>query len=127
MLLQRADGWAAMLGGKAPVIAFDDCDIDDLVENMALWGYYNAGQDCTAACRLYVQDAIYQEVVEKLTAAVKGIDVNEIGPLISEQQRETVNGFVERAKNVPHLKIAAGGARSGTPWATCRSPTGRPA
>ncbi len=97
------------LGGKAPVIAFDDCDIDDLVENMMLWGYYNAGQDCTAACRLYVQDTIYQEVVEKLTAAVKSIDVNEIGPLISEQQRETVSGFVERAKTVPHLKIAAGG------------------
>jgi aminobutyraldehyde dehydrogenase len=97
------------LGGKAPVIAFDDCDIDDLVENMKLWGYYNAGQDCTAACRLYVQDNIYQEVVETLTAAVKGIDVNEIGPLISQQQRETVSGFVERAKKVPHLKVAAGG------------------
>ncbi len=97
------------LGGKAPVIAFDDCDIDDLVENMALWGYYNAGQDCTAACRLYVQENIYQEVVEKLTAAVKNIDVNEIGPLISSEQREIVSGFVERAKKVSHLKIVAGG------------------
>ncbi|WP_300464574.1 gamma-aminobutyraldehyde dehydrogenase [Desulfobacula sp.] len=97
------------LGGKAPVIAFDDCDVDDLVENITLWGYYNAGQDCTAACRLYVQDNIYQEVVEKLTASVKGIDVNDIGPLISEQQRETVSGFVERTKTIPHLNITAGG------------------
>ena len=97
------------LGGKAPVIAFDDCDIDDLVENMKLWGYYNAGQDCTAACRLYVQENIYDEVVERLTAAVKGIDVNDIGPLISAEQREIVRGFVERAKKVPHLKIVAGG------------------
>lgn len=97
------------LGGKAPIIAFDDCDIDDLVENMKLWGYYNAGQDCTAACRLYVQENIYSEVVEKLTAAVKSIDVSEIGPLISLDQQETVSGFVERAKKVPHLKIAAGG------------------
>ncbi len=97
------------LGGKAPVIAFDDCDIDDLVENIKLWGYYNAGQDCTAACRLYVQDNIYQQVVEKLTAAVKSIDVNDIGPLISAEQREIVHGFVERAKKVSHLKVVAGG------------------
>ncbi|ACL05716.1 Aldehyde dehydrogenase [Desulfatibacillum aliphaticivorans] len=97
------------LGGKAPVIAFDDCDIDDLVENMAMWGYYNAGQDCTAACRLYVQENIYQEVVDKLTDAVKNIHAEDIGPLISAEQREIVQGFVERAKKVPHLKITAGG------------------
>jgi len=97
------------LGGKAPVIAFDDCDIDDLVENIMLYGYYNAGQDCTAACRLYVQENIYQEVVEKLTDAVKSINVNDIGPLISIEHREIVSGFVERAKRVPHLKIVAGG------------------
>ena len=97
------------LGGKAPIIAFDDCDIDDLVENIKLWGYYNAGQDCTAACRVYVQDSIYQEVVTKLTDAVKSIDVNDIGPLISLEQREIVSGFVERAKEIPHLKIVAGG------------------
>jgi aminobutyraldehyde dehydrogenase len=97
------------LGGKAPVIAFDDCDIPDLVENIKLWGYYNAGQDCTAACRLYVHENIYDEVVEKLTEAVKSIDVNDIGPLISMEQREIVSGFVERAKDVPHLRIVAGG------------------
>lgn len=97
------------LGGKAPVIAFDDCDIPDLVENIKLYGYYNAGQDCTAACRLYVHENIYQEVVEKLTDAVSSIDVDDIGPLISAEQREIVSGFVERAKQVPHLKIAAGG------------------
>lgn len=99
------------LGGKAPIIAFDDCDIDDLVENMKLWGYYNAGQDCTAACRLYVQEGVYDEVVEKLTAAVKSIDVSDIGPLISSDQRERVSGFVERAKAVPHLKVVAGGKK----------------
>ena len=99
------------LGGKAPVIAFDDCDVPDLVENMKLWGYYNAGQDCTAACRLYVHENIYDEVVEKLTAAVKSIDVDDIGPLISMEQREIVDGFVARAKQVPHLKIVAGGQK----------------
>ncbi|MDM8537048.1 gamma-aminobutyraldehyde dehydrogenase [Desulfobacterales bacterium HSG17] len=99
------------LGGKAPVIAFDDCDIADLVENIKLYGYYNAGQDCTAACRLYVHENIYQKVVEKLTDAVRSINVNDIGPLISIEQREIVDGFVERAKTVPHLKIAAGGRK----------------
>jgi aminobutyraldehyde dehydrogenase len=58
---------------------------------------------------LYVQDGIYQEVVEKLAVAVKRIDVNDIGPLISAEQREIVSGFVERAKKVPHLKVLAGG------------------
>ena len=48
-------------------------------------------------------------MVEKLTEAVKSIDVNDIGPLISMEQREIVSGFVERARNVPHLKIVAGG------------------
>ncbi len=99
------------LGGKAPIIAFDDCDIADLVENIKLWGYYNAGQDCTAACRLYVHDNIYSEVVERLREAVLGIDVNDIGPLISMEQRERVGAFVERARKVPHLKIVAGGNR----------------
>jgi aminobutyraldehyde dehydrogenase len=97
------------LGGKAPLIAFDDCDIDDFVENVKLWGYYNAGQDCTAACRVYAHDSIYDEVVEKLTGAVKSIDVDDIGPLISDEQRDIVSEFVERARKVSHLKIVAGG------------------
>lgn len=58
------------LGGKAPVIVFDDADIEVVVEGVRTFGYYNAGQDCTAACRIYAQKGIYDTLVEKLGAAV---------------------------------------------------------
>lgn len=58
------------LGGKAPVIVFDDADIEAVVEGVRTFGYYNAGQDCTAACRIYAQKGIYDTLVEKLGAAV---------------------------------------------------------
>ena len=85
------------LGGKAPVIVFDDADVASVVEGIKTFGYYNAGQDCTAACRIYVGKKVYDNLVADLSAAVKSIkynlpndEENEIGPLISTAQRERV-------------------------------------
>ncbi len=64
------------LGGKAPVIVYDDADIDAVVAGIRTFGYYNAGQDCTAACRIYAQDRIYDKLVADLTSAVSTIKYN---------------------------------------------------
>ena len=61
------------LGGKAPVIVFDDADIDAVVEGVKLFGFYNAGQDCTAACRIYASKKIYDKLVGDLTSAVSSL------------------------------------------------------
>jgi aminobutyraldehyde dehydrogenase len=105
------------LGGKAPVIVFDDADLEAVVAGVRAFGYYNAGQDCTAACRVYAGSRIYERLVADLSAAVAGIRVGsprqdgvEMGPLISERQRERVAGFVERAAQLPHVEVTAGGA-----------------
>lgn len=106
------------LGGKAPVIVFDDADIDQVVEGIRSFGFYNAGQDCTAACRLYVHRAIYDDVVDALGKAVATLNMGdpqdeatELGPLITAQQLERVAGFVERAKALPHITVVTGGER----------------
>jgi len=104
------------LGGKAPVIIFDDADIDAAVEAIKIFGYYNAGQDCTAACRVYAHAKVYDKFVADLSAAVSTIKYNqaddtenEIGPLISKRQRDRVASFVERASELGHMQIATGG------------------
>ncbi len=104
------------LGGKAPVIIFDDADLDAAVEGIRTFGFYNAGQDCTAACRVYAQKGIYEKFVSKLGQAVSSIkyglqdDPNtELGPLITEQHRQKVVGMVERAKAQPHITVITGG------------------
>jgi len=104
------------LGGKAPVIVFDDADIAEVVEAIRTFGYYNAGQDCTAACRVYAGGKVYENFVADLASAVKRIKVGaqdeadvEIGPLISDRQRSRVASFVERAQMSGHMQIAAGG------------------
>jgi aminobutyraldehyde dehydrogenase len=106
------------LGGKAPVIVFDDADIASVVEGVRVFGYYNAGQDCTAACRIYAGKKIYDRLAADLASAVSSIKYGtqdqpdvEIGPLISERQRERVSGFVERARAVKNIEIAAGGKK----------------
>ncbi len=109
------------LGGKAPVIVFDDADIEAVVEGMRTFGYYNAGQDCTAACRIYAGAKIYDKLVADLSSAVKSIKMGaqdepdvEIGPLISDRQRNRVASFVERAQMAGHMEVTAGGkARAG--------------
>ncbi len=104
------------LGGKAPVIIFDDADLDAAVEGIRTFGFYNAGQDCTAACRVYAQKGIYEQFVSKLGQAVSSIkyglqdDPNtELGPLITEQHRQKVVGMVDRAKAQPHITVITGG------------------
>ena len=104
------------LGGKAPVIVFDDADIAGVVEGVKVFGYYNAGQDCTAACRIYAGDKVYERLVADLASAASGLkfnqpddDENDIGPLISARQRARVASFVERANELNHVEIAAGG------------------
>jgi aminobutyraldehyde dehydrogenase len=104
------------LGGKAPVIVFDDADLDAVVNGLRAFGYYNAGQDCTAACRIYAGGKIYEKLVADLSSAVSTIRYgeaddtqNEIGPLISKRQRDRVASFVERAMEQKHIEIATGG------------------
>lgn len=104
------------LGGKAPVIVMDDADLEAAVQGIKIFGYYNAGQDCTAACRVYAGKKIYDKFVAELSDAVKSIRVGaqtdegvEMGPLITERQRARVASFVERAKMQKHIEITAGG------------------
>jgi aminobutyraldehyde dehydrogenase len=106
------------LGGKAPVIVFDDADLESVVAGVRTFAFYNAGQDCTAACRLYAGERIYERLVAELTSAVATIRVGtqqeagvEMGPLISERQRERVAAMVERAAAVPHIEITTGGRK----------------
>ncbi|MCF3641896.1 gamma-aminobutyraldehyde dehydrogenase, partial [Rhizobium sp. TRM95111] len=104
------------LGGKAPVIVYDDADLAAVVQGIRAFGYYNAGQDCTAACRIYAEDGIYEKLVADLSSAVSTIryndpddTTNEIGPLISKRQRDRVASFVERAAELKHVEITTGG------------------
>lgn len=104
------------LGGKAPVIVFDDADLGAVVEGVKIFGYYNAGQDCTAACRVYAGPKIYDNLVADLSDAARSITYGpaagegaDIGPLITGRQRERVAGFVERARAAGHMDVTAGG------------------
>ncbi|WP_156293377.1 gamma-aminobutyraldehyde dehydrogenase [Serratia oryzae] len=110
------------LGGKAPVIVCDDADLDEVVSSIRTFGYYNAGQDCTAACRIYAQAGIYQKLVDALGEAVASLrfarkrdEDNEIGPLISSRQRDRVASFVERALSQPHIELITGAAAHSGP------------
>lgn len=104
------------LGGKAPVLVFDDADLSEVVAGLRAFGFYNAGQDCTAACRIYAGPKIYERLVADLSLAAASITLgaaddttNEIGPLISLRQRDRVASFVNRAREVPHIEVATGG------------------
>jgi aminobutyraldehyde dehydrogenase len=108
------------LGGKAPIIVYDDADLDAVVNGLRAFGYYNAGQDCTAACRIYAGPKIHDKLVADLSSAVSTIKYNqqddtqnEIGPLISKRQRDRVASFVERAAELKHIKITTGGHVAG--------------
>ena len=119
-ILQAASGTLKRthleLGGKAPVIVFDDADLQAVVEGVRTFGYYNAGQDCTAACRIYAGPKIYEKLVSELSSAVSTLKVGtqdedgvELGPLISDRQRNRVASFVERAQMAGHMEITTGG------------------
>jgi len=108
------------LGGKAPVLVFDDADVEALAEAVKNAGFFNAGQDCTAATRVIVRDRIYDEVMSHLVPAVASVKVGnpaddpelDMGPLVSRAQQERVAGFVDRARGYG-AEVAAGGATIG--------------
>jgi betaine-aldehyde dehydrogenase len=103
------------LGGKAPVLVFEDADVSLVAEKVALAGTINTGQDCTAATRVYVAQSLRKEVEEALVEAIRATKIGDpfaddtlIGPLISANQRKSVSGFVERAR-ATDAKILTGG------------------
>jgi betaine-aldehyde dehydrogenase len=102
------------LGGKAPVIIFDDADVPATAEFVAATGLFNAGQDCTAATRILAAGGVYDDVVNALSdeaQAYKMGDLNDpettLGPVISERQRERIEGFIDRKPG--HAEIVTGG------------------
>ncbi|HZB74989.1 MAG TPA: aldehyde dehydrogenase family protein, partial [Solirubrobacteraceae bacterium] len=108
------------LGGKAPVVIFDDADMETALETIAGTGYYNAGQDCTAATRVLAAGKVYDDVVSGLAGQAKGYKMGDLydeettlGPVNSSRQRERVAGFIERAPS--HAEIAAGGKQPDQP------------
>jgi betaine-aldehyde dehydrogenase/aminobutyraldehyde dehydrogenase len=107
------------LGGKAPVIVYGDADLQLLTETMKVASFWNAGQDCTAATRILVDRRIHDNFVADFVDAIDSLVVGEpdvpnvqMGPVISEQQRERVLGFVDRARE-DGAEIALGGTKLG--------------
>jgi 1-pyrroline dehydrogenase len=105
------------LGGKAPVVIFDDADVEAAIAGVKLFGYFNAGQDCTAATRVLASPGVYQDFVDGLADAAKSIpmgspadEATELGPVISAEQQARVAGFVERA-SAAGATVATGGSR----------------
>jgi 1-pyrroline dehydrogenase len=107
------------LGGKAPVIVFDDADPAQVAEAIKIAGYWNSGQDCTAASRVMAGPGIYDRLLEELVPAVESLHVGdpaegdeiEMGPVISKDQQERVFGFLERASGAT---VLTGGDSNGS-------------
>jgi betaine-aldehyde dehydrogenase len=106
------------LGGKAPVIVFDDADVGAAAEGIAGAGYFNAGQDCTAATRVLAGPGVHEDFLSALVEQAEGTTVGglenaeaDYGPLNSAAQLERVRGFVERAPG--HARVLTGGAPVG--------------
>ena len=108
------------LGGKAPVVVFDDVEMETALETIAATGYYNAGQDCTAATRVLASSGVYDDVVSGLVEQAKAQVVGDtldadttLGPVNSERQRERVEGFLERKPE--NAEIVTGGGEPDLP------------
>ncbi|HEX5375984.1 MAG TPA: gamma-aminobutyraldehyde dehydrogenase [Solirubrobacterales bacterium] len=108
------------LGGKAPVVIFDDADMEAAMETIAGTGYYNAGQDCTAATRVLASKGVYDDVVGGLAEEARGLVLGDtmsadttLGPLNSSRQRERVEGFLERRPS--NAEVVTGGAQPDLP------------
>src|ERR671930_788724 len=107
------------LGGKAPVVVFDDADSEAVANQIKLAGYWNSGQDCTAASRVVAGPKIYDKLLEELVPAVESLHVGdpsevedaEMGPVISKDQQDRVFGFLERAQGAT---VLAGGESNGS-------------
>jgi len=106
------------LGGKAPVVVFDDADPAAVAEGIKIAGYWNSGQDCTAASRVMAGPKVYDKLLEELVPAVESLQVGdpatsediEMGPVISKAQQDRVFGFLERASKA---KVLTGGGSNG--------------
>jgi 1-pyrroline dehydrogenase len=107
------------LGGKAPVVVFDDADPAAVAQGIRIAGYWNSGQDCTAASRVVAGPKIYDRLLEELVPAVESLHVGdpaegdeiEMGPVISQAQQERVLGFIDRAKGA---QVLTGGSTNGS-------------
>jgi 1-pyrroline dehydrogenase len=105
------------LGGKAPVVVFDDADPAAVAEGIKIAGYWNSGQDCTAASRVMAGPGIYDKLLEELVPAVESLKVGdpaegdeiEMGPVISKDQQERVLGFLDRAESAKASILTGGG------------------
>ena len=108
------------LGGKAPVVVFDDADPVQVAQAIRIAGYWNAGQDCTAASRVIAGPKIYERLLAELVPAVESLKVGdpgksakvEMGPVISQAQQERVFGFLDRA-TAKKAEVLTGGGRKG--------------
>jgi betaine-aldehyde dehydrogenase len=108
------------LGGKAPVVVFDDVSLESALETIAGTGYYNAGQDCTAATRVLASGKVYDDVVSGLAEQARGLVIGDtlspgttLGPINSARQRERVEGFLERRPD--RAEIVTGGSEPDRP------------
>jgi 1-pyrroline dehydrogenase len=109
------------LGGKAPVVVFDDADPAEVAEAIKVAGYWNSGQDCTAASRVVAGPKVYDRLLDELVPAVESLAVGDpaeteeldMGPVISKSQQERVFGFLERAKGAK-ATILTGGDTNGS-------------
>ena len=108
------------LGGKAPVVVLDDADLDKLAESLKVGSFWNAGQDCTAACRVITGPGIHDAAVDALADAARslvvgptGDEATELGPVISAGQRDRVQGFIDRATAAGATAVTGGHARDG--------------
>ena len=107
------------LGGKAPVVVFDDADPAAVAEGIKIAGYWNSGQDCTAASRVVAGPKVYDKLLEELVPAVESLHVGdpaeggeiEMGPVISKDQQDRVLGFLDRASGA---KVLTGGGSNGS-------------
>jgi betaine-aldehyde dehydrogenase len=108
------------LGGKAPVVVFNDADLAAAAEGIAIAGFFNAGQDCTAATRVLVQEGVYEEMVKLLAdqatnQIAMGMPDQDVlvGPVNNANQFERVSGFISRVPS--HARVVAGGKPTGIP------------
>ncbi|HEX3805288.1 MAG TPA: aminobutyraldehyde dehydrogenase [Gaiellaceae bacterium] len=106
------------LGGKAPMVIFDDADIDSVVEGIKIAGFWNSGQDCTAGSRIIAGPKIYDSLLDALVPAIEAIKMGdpadgddvEMGPVITHAQQERILGFLERASSA---SVLTGGGANG--------------
>jgi aminobutyraldehyde dehydrogenase len=108
------------LGGKSPVIVFADADLDAAADAIAFAGYFNAGQDCTAASRVYVEAGVWDAMAVKLADRVSALTYGgpdtgaDVGPMITKGQESSVGEIIANAEQIAHLDVVASSAAAPT-------------